>query len=152
MAPNRNREPDSDPELVMTESESDDRVKVASIAIRLKDMRTSMETMHGKLRVLESDAHAIRVSQSSTTNRIESLEGSRKVLMGVIAAVATAALGAIWTAYTATRDSGEKTGRNAQRLEQVERDVDKVERELEKINDQLQRLWTFRGRQGDPQP
>lgn len=134
----RNREPDSDPELVMTESESDERVRVASIAIRLKDARVAMESMHGKVRVLEA-------AQSSTTNRVESLEGSRKVLMAVIGVVATAALGAIWTAYTATRDSGEKAGRNEQRLEQLEHEV-------ERITDQLQRLWTFRGRQGDTQP
>lgn len=127
------REPDSDPEAVV-----DERVQIAKLAVRQRTSLDAMESMHGKIRVLES-------AQSSTTNRIESLEGSRKVLMAVIAAVATAAMGALWTAYTATRASGEKAGRDEQRLEQLERTADK-------LTDQLQRLWTFRGLRGDPQP
>jgi len=127
------REPDSDPEAVV-----DDRVQIAKLAVRQRTALDAMESMHGKMRVLES-------AQSSTANRIESLEGSRKILMAVVAAVATAAMGALWTAYTATRASGEKAGRDEQRLEQLEHSV-------ERITDQLQRLWTFRGRQGDPPP
>ena len=129
----RRDEPDSDPEAVV-----DERVRIASLAIHQRAAREALETMHGKIRVLEA-------GHSSTSNRIESLEGSRKILMAVVAAVATAAMGALWTAYTATRSSGEKAGRDEQRLEQLEHSVDK-------LTDQLQRLWTFRGLRGDTPP
>lgn len=129
----RSGEPDSDPEAVV-----DERVQIAKLAVRQRTALDAMESMHAKIRVLES-------SQSSSTNRIESLEGSRKILMAVVAAVATAAMGALWTAYTATRSSGEKAGRDEQRLEQLEHSVDK-------LTDQLQRLWTFRGLRGDTPP
>lgn len=108
------------------------RILLAKLQTHATYQRDQLESMHGKLRLGEA-AHA----QSMT--RIESLEGWRKITMAIVSAVAVAALGSLWTAYTAARDAGNRDGRVDTRIEQLEHVVDK-------LGTQIESLWRVRVR------
>lgn len=114
------------------------RILLAKLQTHATYQREQLESMHAKLRVGEA-------ASSQTAMRLEGLEGWRKITMAIVSAVAVAALGSLWTAYTAARDAGARDGRVDTRIDQLEHVVDK-------LGAQIESLWRFRVRSatGDP--
>jgi chaperonin cofactor prefoldin len=104
----------------------DERVRAAKAAVLTQVDREKLEGIHTRLRTLEA-------SQGMSTGRLESLEGWRKVTMAIVGAVAVAALGSLWTAYTAARDAGNRDGRVDTQIEALKSAVDKVETQIESL-------------------
>jgi hypothetical protein len=114
------------------------RIILAKLEVHTTQQREALEKLHEKQRLNES-AHAM------TASRLESLEGWRKITMAIVSAVAVAALGSLWTAYTAAHDSGARDGHVDTRIDQLEHVVDK-------LGTQIESLWRVRVRSitGDP--
>ncbi len=123
--------PDDDDEHTPVEGYSP-RILLAKLQTHATYQREQLEAMHHKIRVGES-------SQAQTTNRVESLEGWRKVTMAIVGAVAVAALGSLWTAYTAARDAGARDGR-------VDTQIDALRGAVDKLESQIESLWRVRVR------
>jgi chaperonin cofactor prefoldin len=110
----------------------DERVRAAKAAVLTQVDREKLEGIHTRLRTLEA-------SQGMSTGRLESLEGWRKVTMAIVGAVAVAALGSLWTAYTAARDAGNRDGR-------VDTQIEALEGAVGKLETQIESLWRIRVR------
>lgn len=115
-----------------SDEDLDDRVRAAKAAVRAQVDREKLEGIHTRLRTLEA-------AQSSHAMQLESHGSWRKVTMAIVGAVAVAALGSLWTAYTAARDAGARDGRVDTRIEQLEHVVDK-------LGTQIESLWRVRVR------
>ena len=110
----------------------DERVRAAKAAVRTQVDREKLEGIHTRLRTLEA-------SQGMSTGRLESLEGWRKVTMAIVGAVAVAALGSLWTAYTAARDACARDGR-------VDTQIEALKVAVGKLETQIESLWRIRVR------
>ncbi len=108
------------------------RVILAKLEVHTTEQRKGLEKLHEKQRANES-GHAMAVS------RIESLEGWRKITMAIVSAVALAALGSLWTAYTAARDAGNRDGR-------VDTQIEALKGAVGKLETQIESLWRIRVR------
>lgn len=108
------------------------RVLLGKLETHSTYQRQQLEAMHGKIRIIEA-------AQSSHAMQLDSHGSWRKVTMAIVGAVAVAALGSLWTAYTAARDAGNRDGRVDTRIEQLEHVVDK-------LGTQIESLWRARVR------
>lgn len=114
----------------------DERVRAAKVAVRAQVEREfdrdKLDGIHSRLRLIEA-------GQSSHAMQLESHGSWRKVTMAIVSAVALAALGSLWTAYTAARDAGNRDGR-------VDTQIEALKSAVGKLETQIESLWRIRVR------